>query len=122
MALIRRKGDMKLTLTTMPISTNKLYQGRRFLTKEGKANKEAISWEAKAQWMPRKPITGKIAITGRLYFKDGRMLDIENLKALWDSLSGIVYEDDRQIHELHLFKGISKEHPRVELTIASLKV
>ena len=120
MALIRRKGDMKLTLTTMPISTNKLYQGRRFLTKEGKANKEAISWEAKAQWMPRKPITGKIATTARLYFKDGRMLDIENLKALWDSLSGIVYEDDRQIHELHIFKEIDKQRPRVEITISSL--
>ncbi len=104
----------------MPISTNKLYQGRRFLTKEGKANKEALGWEARVEWGGKAPLEGKIKATVHLFFKDGRMLDIDNLKALWDSLSGICYIDDSQIHQLHLFKSIDRENPRVEIDIKQI--
>lgn len=108
------------TLHTLPVSTNALYRGRRFLTRKGKDNKEAIGLEATLAWRPNKPLEGKICATARLFFKDGRMLDIENLKALWDSLSGIVYLDDKQIFELHLYKAIDRENPRVEISVTEI--
>lgn len=110
-----------ITLKTMPISTNQLYQGRKFLTKKGKANKEAIAWEAKVQMTSKMLLKGPIKATVRLFWPDRRNHDIENLKALFDSLSGIAYEDDGQIQELHIFKSISKLDPRTEIEVSVLE-
>lgn len=38
------------------------------------------------------------------------------VKALLDAMTGIVYKDDSQINELHVFKEIDKENPRTEVT------
>lgn len=106
-----------ITLKTPPISVNRLYQGRRFLSKDGKATKEAMSWEAKSQWKSV-PLKGELCVNVMFYFKDKRMLDIDGgLKALFDCLTGIMWEDDDQITELHVFKEIDAKNPRVEVQI-----
>ncbi len=53
-----------------------------------------------------------------LYWPDRRKHDIDNIKVLLDALTGIVWEDDGQIVELHTTKVFDKEKPRVEVTIA----
>jgi Holliday junction resolvase RusA-like endonuclease len=43
---------------------------------------------------------------------------LDNFNKLWqDALSGMVYEDDSQITELHLYRDYDKARPRIELTV-----
>lgn len=105
-----------ISLTTPMISVNKMYRGRRFLSKEGKDTKTAIAWEiaSKGKFEPK---TTPVAINIVFYVKNNRA-DLDNmLKALLDCLTGIVYTDDSLITELHIFKEIDKVNPRTEISI-----
>jgi crossover junction endodeoxyribonuclease RusA len=109
-----------IEIGTMPISTNALYKGRKFLTKKGKENKEGMVSEIDYHWANREPFTGSIRLDVRLYWPDKRRHDLDNIKSLLDSCTGILYEDDSQINELHLYKGYDKKNPRVEIDIEEL--
>lgn len=103
-------------LKTMPPSVNKMYRGRRFLTRGGKETKEAIAWEVASQYKG-KVLKGEVCLNIIFYVKDNRS-DIDNmLKALMDCLTGLIYEDDKQVVELHVIKMLDKENPRVELQV-----
>ena len=106
----------KIELTTEPISVNALYTGRRFLTPNGKATKEAMAWEVKCQWKDE-IITEQVHVSVVFYLKDNRK-DLDGLlKALFDCLTGIVWKDDRQVVGLHAFKRIDKQNPRIEIIL-----
>ena len=111
---------MTLRLTTLPPSTNHLYGagkgGARFLKPEVRVAKEAIAWEARSQYRGT-PMSGSLNVSVALYWPDRRKHDIDNIKALLDALTGIVWEDDGDIVELHTKKGFDKANPRVELTV-----
>lgn len=105
-----------ITLKTKPPSINEMYRGRRFLTKEGKELKEAIAWEVKSQYKGEIK-TDEIALNIIFYVKNARS-DIDNmLKATCDCLTGLIYKDDSQITELHVFKEVDKDYPRVEIQV-----
>lgn len=105
------------TITTPVPSVNSMYRGRRFLTKEGKATKHAISMEILAQ-RNFEPHSTPVALNIIFYFGNNRKNDIDNrLKALLDCLTGVIYEDDSLVTEMHIFKEYDKENPRVELQI-----
>ena len=111
-----------ITLRGTPKSTNHIYKvtcrgkfATVYMTKAGKDLKESYQWEAKSQWK-KKPLTGDVSVSIVFYFGDKRKHDIDNYnKILLDALSGIVWEDDEQITELHINKEYDKENPRVEL-------
>lgn len=105
-----------ITIRTTPISVNKLYKGRKFLTDEGEATKLAMGWEAKIQWK-KEPLTGNVEVKITFHFKDNRS-DIDNcLKALLDSLKGICWLDDKQIVDLYIHKRIDRVDPRIEIYV-----
>lgn len=105
-----------ILLTTPMISVNKMYRGRRFLSKEGKATKSAIEWEIASKGKIC-PLETPVAMNIVFYVKNNRA-DIDNmLKALLDCMTGIIYNDDSQITELHVFKEIDKENPRTEIQV-----
>ena len=113
-----------ITLKTIPPAMNATYKsgnGRFYKSSEAKAAQEAMAWEAKAQWMPKKPITGKISITIRFIFKDARRDIDSGVKATLDALSGICYKNDRQISEMHLSKSVDSANPRVEIALQEKK-
>lgn len=105
-----------ITLKTLPLSTNRMYQGRRFLTKDAKTNKEAIGWEARAGYRG-KPLESTLRVQIALWWPDRRNHDLDNIKGLLDALTGILWLDDGQITDLHITKGIDKENPRVEISL-----
>lgn len=110
---------MKLTILTLPVSTNNLYAhvGRhRFMTQRAKTNKEAMGFEARAQFRGQ-PLAGPLETDITIYWPTKRRHDADNVKALIDSLSGIVWEDDDQITDLHLRKRYDKANPRVEISV-----
>lgn len=109
--------DKKLiTIYTIPVSTNALYRGRRFLTQRGKENKETIALEAMTQWR-QKPLDGRIRLKVSLFFPDARKRDIDNIKGLLDSFSGVLYTDDNQIDKLTITKEVDRDNPRVEIEV-----
>ena len=109
-----------LVLRTKPIPLNQKFfisRGRNILSKKYRETKEALALETKSQWKGA-PLKAKLTVNIVLYFGDKRHRDIDAyLKILLDSMEGIVYEDDEQIVELHVFKEYSKADPRTEVGI-----
>lgn len=113
---------MTLRLLTMPVSTNHLYAQRgsnRFLTERARRNKEQIGWEARTQYRG-KPLQGPLKAEIALFWGDRRKHDVDNIKGLLDALTGIVWEDDGHIEDLHTRKFYDKAAPRVEMQIVPL--
>ena len=118
----------RITLTGEPKSTQHIYRNTcrggfstTYMTAEGKALKEAYQWEAKSQW--KQPIlTGDISVSITLFFGTKRRADLDNFNKLsLDALTGIVYEDDSQIAELHLKRAYDKARPRIEVQVGALE-
>jgi Holliday junction resolvase RusA-like endonuclease len=87
------------------------------MTREGKAKKEEYQWEIKRQWK-KEPIKDEVAINIIMYFDDARKHDWDNYHKLsMDACNGIVWDDDSQVVEAHVFKEYDKENPRIELLI-----
>lgn len=94
-----------------------MYRGRRFWTQRGKDTKVGFQTEIASEWQ-NEPHSGPLALTIRFYFKDNRRRDIDShLKCLLDAMTGIVYDDDSQVIELHVFKFIDKKQPRVAIEV-----
>ena len=88
-----------------------------YMSAEGKTLKSAYQWEAKAQWRTP-PLKDELALSVRFFFGTKRKADLDNFNKLWqDALTGIVYEDDSQIGELHLYRDYDKKRPRIEIGI-----
>lgn len=119
--------SIQLTLKGKPISVNTLYATmcrgnfpNRYMTAKGKAQKEDYGYQVlqqvkKTKWkMTDKPLSVSI----ELYLPDKRKNDIDNFnKIIFDSLTGIVWNDDSQIQRLFITKEYDKENPRVELSV-----
>ena len=91
-----------------------------YMTKEGKTIKESYQWQARAQYKGA-PIDAPLVVTAYIYFGTKRRQDIDNFnKLFFDALSGIVWVDDSQVQELHLYKFYDKAEPRIDLKIQTL--
>jgi Holliday junction resolvase RusA-like endonuclease len=87
------------------------------MTPEGKALKLQYQWEAKSQWRGPK-LEGDISVSVTFYFATKRKRDLDNQnKLVLDALTGIAYEDDSQIAELHLKRAYDKSRPRMEVMV-----
>jgi len=116
-----------IVLQGNPQSTNHLYRtccrGKFptvYMTADGKALKESYQWQVKSQW--KQPIlTDKIGVKVRMFFGDQKRRDIDNhYKICLDCMTGIVFEDDSQIYDLHATKEVDRFMPRIEIEITSL--
>lgn len=87
---------------------------RPMFIKSGKAR----DYEAavKKQVRPISPLlTGPLSITATIYYRTRRP-DLDE-SIILDALQGLIYENDRQIREKHIYHGINKENPRTEIEI-----
>jgi crossover junction endodeoxyribonuclease RusA len=113
-----------IVLSGEPRSTNHIWKStcrngfvQTYLAAEGRATKEMYQWEAKSQWR-QKPLTGDLMLSIAFYFATKRKRDLDNQnKLVLDALTGIVYEDDRQIHDLRLIRRYDAKNPRIEVTV-----
>ncbi|MFZ4452068.1 RusA family crossover junction endodeoxyribonuclease [Salibacterium aidingense] len=82
--------------------------------------KSMVGWIAKQQKV--KPIDGPVEIDITVHLCGGNQGDIDNYaKSITDGLNTIAYEDDKQIHSMHLHKRqCSKEEERAEVKIQAL--
>jgi len=92
------------------------------MTQKGKERKKQYREEVLAQY------TGKITSeplksTMTLYFGDHRVRDHDNFgKLIWDSMEGVIYENDSQIQIGTVIKEYDKENPRTEIIIEKLTI
>lgn len=58
-------------------------------------------------------IDGKIKLTVTFHLKGSRSIDLDNLlKALLDGLEGVLFENDKMIHEIHAEKINNRDSPK----------
>lgn len=113
-----------IILTGRPKSTQHIYKyacrGNNpcmYMTKDGSSLKAQYSIEAKKQWQLG-VLQCEVVLFVTYYHGDKRNRDIDNYnKLVLDSLSGIVYEDDKQIKQLFVEKQYDKLNPRVEIEL-----
>ena len=99
-------------LPFLPKSVNKLYL--RSKTGGLYLNPKAVEFKNKVseilEKLEFKKSENKIKLIIEFYVKK-KNLDIDNMiKLIQDSMNNIVYDDDRQVYELHVRKIISKEN------------
>ena len=115
---------IRLELSIMPPSVNSLWVNKpngRYKSKKGKIFEETARNELKKQFR-YKPLTSGLKVHISLYFKDKRKRDIDNYnKAILDSMTEIVYEDDSQIEELNVKKLVGCGFNKVEIELEELK-
>ena len=69
-----------------------------------------------------KPLANSLKVHIRLYFKDKRKRDIDNYnKAILDSMTKIIYEDDSQIEELNVKKLVGCGFDKVEIEVEEIE-
>lgn len=115
---------MKLILQGKAKSTQHIYKltsrgkfATMYMSKEGKELKEYYQLQLKFQYKG-KLLTKELEARLVFFHGDKRVRDIDNYnKLILDSMSGIVYEDDRQIKKLIIERGYDKLNPRVEIII-----
>lgn len=100
-------GAVSLTLPYPP-SVNTYWRrhgNRYFISKAGTAFKKAVQAECESVRGLR-CFEGRLAVTVGLNPPDRRKRDVDNvMKAIGDSLCGIVYADDSQIDRLLIVRG-----------------
>lgn len=109
-----------ITLYTKPVPLNALYRcvrSRNIISKRGREAKSALATEIALKWK-YELLKGSVSVSIILYFGDKRKRDIDAyLKILLDGMEGIVYENDVQINELHVYKEYDKKNPRVDIYV-----
>ena len=60
-------------------------------------------------------LTGELVFEAHIYYRTQRK-DLDPSLIL-DALQGLIYENDRQIREMHIFHFIDRENPRSEIKI-----
>lgn len=106
-----------------PVSTNAAYKhtrfGRPYMSKEGKAFKEAIAVEARRSMAGRKPMEGGVRVLIDFWFETARS-DVDGpTKLVLDALEGIVYTRDSQVlnYSVGKHKAPEKKHVGLVMTV-----
>jgi Holliday junction resolvase RusA-like endonuclease len=108
-------------LLPVPISDNHLFgqKGRmRFMYSEGKRWKDEVQIYAKI-FYKGEVLESKLRSDIYMYVKRDRDLH-GSLKLMYDAFQGIIYKNDSQFVEEHLYKLVDKEDPRIIFKITEL--
>lgn len=106
--------SIKLTMP-FPPSANRYW--RKFRNRMVKSDEARNYCELVRNTMESQMIDGTVAISMHFY-RPAKRGDLANReKVLSDSLQGILYKDDKQIVEMHLYQDDDKTNPRVEVEI-----
>ncbi len=63
-------------------------------------------------------LTGDLAVYIKIYYATRRP-DLDE-SVILDAMQGLIYENDRQVKEKHIFHALDKENPRAHIVIAKM--
>lgn len=113
----KRDNMIRLTLPYPPTANRfrSVCNGRMIVTEEARAYKVAAGWIAKSKGV--KCLSCPVVVSVDVY-RPRKSGDLDNtLKVSLDSLTGILYDDDKQIVEIHARRFEDRLNPRLEITI-----
>lgn len=58
-----------------------------------------------------------VAVTVRAFFPDARWRDLDNTFKCLDGAKGVVWHDDSQIVEMHVYLAVDRARPRLEVVV-----
>lgn len=91
---------------------------RKYITTKGRKYKNIIEEVLNREMVDKEILKGDIRVELDFYFNNRRNNDIDNYShPILDFMSKIVYEDDRQIIDLHVKKFYSKDNPRIVIRV-----
>lgn len=105
--------DYTFTLPLVPLLNRYYRRGRNatYLSSEGREYKKTVA----AMLHGTAPLTGAVAISARIY-RARNAGDVDGYaKGLLDALQGVLYDDDKCVTALHLYKDLDRRNPRVEV-------
>lgn len=112
--------SFKFVLPIKPISVNKLYgvrRGRKVLTEDARKFKLKAHELVKQQWS-NPPLKCKVSVDLEFHFKTKRERDVDNyVKGVFDALTGLVIEDDKQIQQFTAKKFIDAQKDEVYIYV-----
>lgn len=115
-------GAICLTMDVPP-STNRyfrIWRNRAVRTHEADAYRNKVLLHARNRGLPLFPLNSRLSVTLKWY-RAIRAGDLDNrAKCCLDSLQGVLYVNDSQIIELHMYRYEDPERPRVEVEITRL--
>jgi len=86
------------------------------------AYKQQIGWEARKAMGHREPLEGPIGVEVTAVISGGRPGDVDNIaKAILDGCNGVVWEDDRQVVALHVYRQQGRPQ-RAEIRVWPIEV
>lgn len=62
---------------------------------------------------------GDLRVTIRIFYRTRRP-DLD-ASLIFDLMQGLVYTNDRQVREQHLYWGLDKDNPRAEITVEKIE-
>lgn len=84
-------------------------------------SQKAIEYVASAQRQVSKLnclLDGDLSISLKIFYKTRRP-DLDE-SVILDVLQGIIYKNDRQVKEKHVYHALDSEHPRAEIIISKI--
>lgn len=107
--------------TPIPKQSYRAVKGGGYLYPRVVAWEQQVSVFARQAMAGRPPMKGDLAMTVLFVLPDHRRRDLDNLnKGIFDSLNGIVFEDDSQVVDLHLTKKVDKQAPGIYVTVEAV--
>lgn len=112
---------MNTFILPLPETTNHGYAtagGRWYKTAKQKAWEEEAGMMVRVYWGRKKPLEGELEVSIMLWVKRDRDID-GSIKPILDLFQRMrVYENDRQIRTLTVYKFRTKTDPKVEVKIS----
>lgn len=108
----------------IPAARPRFSRGRAYQPKRNVEYRQRVQSAAQAAMAGKTPLVGSICAAVKIFrrFKPTtrQFGDVDNhLKAIFDGLNQIVFQDDRQIVRCVVEKHTDKENPRAEIEIRS---
>jgi crossover junction endodeoxyribonuclease RusA len=102
-----------------PPSSNRYwrnFRGRMVKSDDARTYQTAVRWQCEAMCIA--PHTGPVALT-MTFYRPAKRGDLSNrVKVAEDALQGYLYNDDKQVVELHCYQRDDKQNPRVEVEVS----
>ena len=64
--------------------------------------------------------TARLAVWLHAFWANARRRDLDNAAKCLDGANGIIWHDDSQIDELHVYRRVDVAHPRLEVIVEVL--
>lgn len=107
--------SVSVTLPIPPLNNNHYSHGggRVFLTNESRAFRTLVKYT-----IQQNLIEGPVCLSIN-YYRPRKSGDIDGpLKECMDALQDVLYANDNQVVELHVYRGDDKNNPRLEITVS----